>query len=587
MADNVNITPGTGATVAADDIGGALHQRVKISQGADGAGIDVSSTAPLFVSLAYNTGPNATPVVVDLGSNNDVTVTGSVTANAGTNLNTSALALETTATSIKNAVEIIDNAIAGSEMQVDVVTSALPTGASTLAEQQSQTTHLSTIAGDTTSIQTAVELIDDTVYTDGTGTVSKGIAILGQDGTNPQAIKTDANGELQVDVLTMPTVAVTQSGTWDEVGINDSGNSITVDDGGTSLTVDGTVTVTATDLDIRNLAPATDTIAIGDGTSTATVRNLASNDALNVAITDGSGNQITSFGGGTQYTEGDTDASITGTALMFEGAADGLVAATGTAANGLDVDVTRVSGTVTVDGSGVTQPVSGTVTANLSATDNAVLDAIEADTTTIAGAVSGTELQVDVVGALPAGTNNIGDVDVLSVVPGTGATNLGKAEDGGHTTGDTGVFALAVRQDTPNTAVSNTDADYTQISVTSTGAVRNAPISEDFAALANGPQVKKYYANTGSVTDGIVWSPAAGKRWYVTDLILTTSAAATVTLEDDLAAGDSTVLALDLAANSGVSHSFQTPLFSGEDAADLLVTTTAGNIKITVVGYEI
>lgn len=82
---------------------------------------------------------------------------------------------------------------------------------------------------------------------------------------------------------------------------------------------------------------------------------------------------------------------------MFEGASDTLIAAPGTAANGLDVDVTRVSGTVTVDGSGVTQPISGTVTANLSATDNAVLDAIEIDTTTIAGAVSGTEMQVDVI----------------------------------------------------------------------------------------------------------------------------------------------------------------------------------------------
>lgn len=59
----------------------------------------------------------------DLTSVSDsVTVTGTVTANAGTNLNTSALALETTATSIKTAVETLDNAIAGSEMQVDVVT---------------------------------------------------------------------------------------------------------------------------------------------------------------------------------------------------------------------------------------------------------------------------------------------------------------------------------------------------------------------------------------------------------------------------------------------------------------------------------
>lgn len=37
-----------------------------------------------------------------------------------------------------------------------------------------------------------------------------------------------------------------------------------------------------------------------------------------MAIVDGAGNQITSFGGGTQYAEGATAATITGTALMFE-----------------------------------------------------------------------------------------------------------------------------------------------------------------------------------------------------------------------------------------------------------------------------
>jgi len=77
MADNLAITQGTGTTIAADDIGGVLHQRVKLSQGADGSATDVSSAAPLNVTLA-NTGANATPVVVDLGANNDVTVTGSV-----------------------------------------------------------------------------------------------------------------------------------------------------------------------------------------------------------------------------------------------------------------------------------------------------------------------------------------------------------------------------------------------------------------------------------------------------------------------------------------------------------------------------
>jgi hypothetical protein len=40
MADNVAITAGSGTTVAADDVGGVLHQRVKISIGADGTAAD-------------------------------------------------------------------------------------------------------------------------------------------------------------------------------------------------------------------------------------------------------------------------------------------------------------------------------------------------------------------------------------------------------------------------------------------------------------------------------------------------------------------------------------------------------------------
>ena len=50
MADNVGYTPGTGAIVAADDIGGVLHQRVKIGVGADGEATDVSSTNPMPVA---------------------------------------------------------------------------------------------------------------------------------------------------------------------------------------------------------------------------------------------------------------------------------------------------------------------------------------------------------------------------------------------------------------------------------------------------------------------------------------------------------------------------------------------------------
>lgn len=229
-------------------------------------------------------------------------VSGTVTAAQATaaNLNMT----EANSAAIKTAVEILDNAISGSEMQVDVVTSALPSGASTAAKQPAlgtagtasadvitvqgiasmtalkvdgsgvtqpvsgtvtvTATNLdvqsggadlatSTQAG---AIQTAVELIDDTVKVLGTDTyteaATKGLVIGAVrrdadttlvDTTNEIGpVQMNAAGQLKVEVFsgeTLPvsltsttvtgTVAVTQSGTWDEVGINDSGNSITVD----------------------------------------------------------------------------------------------------------------------------------------------------------------------------------------------------------------------------------------------------------------------------------------------------------------------------------------------------------------------
>jgi hypothetical protein len=50
MPDNVGYTPGAGATVAADEIGGVLHQRVKIGVGADGSATDVSDANPMPIA---------------------------------------------------------------------------------------------------------------------------------------------------------------------------------------------------------------------------------------------------------------------------------------------------------------------------------------------------------------------------------------------------------------------------------------------------------------------------------------------------------------------------------------------------------
>lgn len=116
-------------------------------------------------------------------------------------------------------------------------------------------------------------------------------------------------------------------------------------------------------------------------------------------------------------------AAQTGTWTVDLGATDNAV---------LDAIAASLAGTLTVGSHAVTNAgtfavqaaQSGTWTVDLGATDNAVLDSIAAllgtidtDTggiatsaSTIAGAVSGTEMQVDIVAALPAGTNNIGDV---------------------------------------------------------------------------------------------------------------------------------------------------------------------------------
>jgi hypothetical protein len=52
MADNVGFTPGSGATIAADDVGGVLYQRMKLAFGDDGSASDVSDTNHLPISYA-------------------------------------------------------------------------------------------------------------------------------------------------------------------------------------------------------------------------------------------------------------------------------------------------------------------------------------------------------------------------------------------------------------------------------------------------------------------------------------------------------------------------------------------------------
>lgn len=144
---------------------------------------------------------------------------------------------------------------------------------------------------------------------------------------------------------------------------------------------------------------------------------------------------------------------------------------------GLNVDA---SGQVAVTAASLPLP-SGAASAANQSTEITALAAIQTAVEVLDNTVSGSEMQVDVVGALPAGTNaigklaansgvDIGDVDVTTVVPGTGATSLGKAVDAVAGATDTGVAALAVRDDALG-ALTPVEGDYVTLRTDANGAL--------------------------------------------------------------------------------------------------------------------
>lgn len=509
MADNVAITAGTGTTVHADEythstLGSGKTQLVKLVDGT----LD-SSTA-----IAAGGGVEAGALRVTLAS--DSTGVVSVDDNGG------ALTVDGTVAVTNADIGTIAGAVAGTEMQVDIV-GALPAGTNaigtlaansgvdigdvtinnaTIAVTQSGTwdevgindsgNSITVDNGGTFVVQengaalTSLQLIDDTVYTDGTGTPSKAIGVAGTDGTNPQILKTDTSGELQVDVLTMPTV-----------------------------------TVTATNLDVQSGGADLATFAQGAAIQTAveTIDNAISGSEMQVDV-------VGALPAGTN--------------------AIGKLAANSGVDIG-DVTINNASGAsaVNIQDGGNTITVDGTVTANLA-----------------------------------AGTNNIGDVDILSIA--AGDNNIGNVDVVTLPSLPAGTNAIGK-------LAANSGVDIGDVTLTAGTDAIGKLLPPDVDVTTHTNYARKYYTNSGAVTDGIIWSPASGKRWHVTTLYIQVSAVATVTLEDDKAGGDDPVWKGELAANSGVVLPFteKYPMASGEDAADLLITTTAGNVYVTAVGYEI
>jgi len=192
------------------------------------------------------------------------------------------------------------------------------------------------------------------------------------------------------------------------VNIQDGGNIISVDDAGSTLSIDdGAGTITVDDGGL--------TLSVDDGAGSLTVDGT-------VTIIDG--------GGSISVDDGGTPLAVSATDLDVR-------------------DLTHVSDSVRIG--------DGTELANVSVANelqvldsgaNTLLGTIDADTSALAGTVSGSELQVDIVAPLPAGTNNIGDVDVASSALPTGAateaTLLTIDADTGSIATDAGTIAGAV-----------------------------------------------------------------------------------------------------------------------------------------------
>jgi nucleoid DNA-binding protein len=271
------------------------------------------------------------------------------------------------------------------------------------------------------NIQTAVELIDDTVATLGTTTyteaTTKGsivgavrndtLGALANTDNEVAPLQVNASGALYVDGsdTTQPvsgTVTANLSATDNAVldtidAVLDTINAKLV-----SGTVIGDVNLGATDNAVLDAIQA-DTAAIK--TAVEILDNAIAGNEMQVDIVSGSSSN-------TEYNEdAATPATIAGGALMME-RDDAL----GT--------LTPIEG----DWAGARCSAEGALWVQEFNSDAILADTANMDTNlgTVAGAVSGSEMQVDVVAALPAGTNaigklaansgvDIGDVDVTTV----------------------------------------------------------------------------------------------------------------------------------------------------------------------------
>jgi len=192
---------------------------------------------------------------------------------------------------IQTAVEILDNAISGTEMQVDVVTSALPTGAATAANQSTANGSLSTIAGAVAGTEMQVDVLTSALPTGAATAANQSTAnsALSAIQTAVEILDNAISGnEMQVDVVAALPAGTNNIGDVDVASVTQPGTvstgqeTVAVTAGqfnsGTSKVPVGVVTVKAlsTNSGIAYIGPS--------GVSTSTGHALEAGDAITLEI---------------------------------------------------------------------------------------------------------------------------------------------------------------------------------------------------------------------------------------------------------------------------------------------------------------
>lgn len=219
------------------------------------------------------------------------------------------------------------------------------------------------------------------------------------------------------------------------------------------------------------------------------------------------------------------------------------------------------------------------------------LDAVKTSVASIDGKVTAVNTgSVTIGAALPAGTNaigklaansgvDIGDVDVTSVVPGTSATSLGKAEDAAHSSGDTGVMALGVRNDSM-ADLAGTDGDYTALATTSSGRVQTT-------RTAHSNMVRGNATVTTTSDTSLIAAAGVGVKNYCTAIQVANSSSTNCVITIKDGSGGSVLGYIAAPSNGGAIVYYDVPLVTSNNTALFFASNNAATtIFVSAQGYK-